>query len=102
MQHHEIWKYYQSIGRARAKVPPIFMMCILHLSTVIELAAHAGGSIREPAAFCGVVGLKPTYGRVSRHGLIAYGSSLDTIGPLTHSVADAALLLGVMAGQLFY
>lgn len=62
-------------------------------------AAPAGGSIREPAAFCGVVGLKPTYGRVSRHGLIAYGSSLDTIGPLTHSVADAALLLGVIAGQ---
>ena len=63
-----------------------------------SLGTDTGGSIREPAAFCGAVGLKPTYGRVSRWGVAAFASSMDTVGPLTRSVKDAALLMNVLAG----
>ena len=73
--------------------------CIAARQATATLGTDTGGSIRQPASHCGCVGLKPTYGRVSRYGVIAYASSLDQVGPVTRDVADCAIMLGAVAGH---
>ena len=73
--------------------------CVAAQEAAYAIGSDTGGSIRQPAAFCGVVGMKPTYGAVSRYGLIAFASSLDQIGPITKNVADNALVMNALAGK---
>ena len=75
------------------------MAAVAARTALLTLGTDTGGSIRQPASLCNVVGLKPTYGRVSRFGMIAFASSLDQAGPVTRDVRDAALTLGAIAGK---
>jgi aspartyl-tRNA(Asn)/glutamyl-tRNA(Gln) amidotransferase subunit A len=89
------WDFHRIPGGSSGGSAAAVAACLAPLA----LGSDTGGSVRLPAAMCGVAGLKPTYGRVSRFGLVAYGSSLDQVGPLAHDVSDLALLLEVIAGH---
>lgn len=92
---HNPWNHYHIPGGSSGGSAA----AVAAQQAVATLGTDTGGSIRQPASHCGCVGLKPTYGRVSRYGVIAYASSLDQVGPMTRDVTDAALLLGAIAGH---